>query len=68
MKVNWYNLLTLTTLLLILINFAEIKQYIQESSPFAGLKQLPDGQRYLVILGIILVTLKIIQELRRPEL
>ena len=66
-QINWKNLLALVGFLLLLINFAQIKEYIQMSSPFAGLSQLPEAQRYLVILGIILVSGKIIQELKKPQ-
>lgn len=64
---NWKNILSLVGLLLLLINFARIKAYIQMSRPFAGLEGLPETQRVLVILGIILISAKIVQELRRPE-
>lgn len=66
-QINWKNLLALVGFLLLLINFAQIKEYVQMSNPFSGLSQLPEAQRYLVILGIILVSGKIIQELRRPK-
>lgn len=67
MRINWQNLLALAGILLLLINFAGIKQYIRTSSPFAGLNTLPYEQRNLVVLGIIIVTGLIIYEIRRAR-
>jgi len=67
MRINWQNLFALIGVLLLLINFAKIKQYIQVSSAFASLNQLPMAQRNLVVLGIILVSGLIICELRRAR-
>lgn len=64
MNIDWKNLLALVGFLLILINFAAIKEFIQVSSPFSSLNQLPMAQRNLVIIGIILVSGLIIRELR----
>lgn len=65
-QIDWKKMLSLLGFLLLLINFSTIKEYIQDSSPFSGLQQLPEGQRYLVVLGIILISAKIVHELRRP--
>ena len=65
MRINWQNLLALTGILLLLINFADIMDYIRKSSPFAGLNNLPYEQRNLIVLGIIIVTGLIIHEIRK---
>lgn len=67
MRVNWQNLLALVGILLLLVNFARIKEYIRVSSPFSGLNNLPYEQRNLVVLGIIIVTGLIIYEIRRAR-
>ncbi len=66
-QINWKNILSLAGLLLLLINFAQIKAYIQMSRPFAGLEELPETQRLLVVAGIILVAARIVHELSRPS-
>jgi uncharacterized membrane protein len=66
MNINWRKILSLLGLLLLLINFAQIKEHILRSSPFTALQNLPEVQRYLVIIGIILIAAKIVQELRKP--
>jgi len=67
MKINWQNLLALIGTLLLLINFAKIKEYIRTSSPFASLNELPYEQRNLIVLGIIIVTGLIIYEIRKAR-
>ena len=67
MNIDWKNLLSLVGALLLLINFSEIKEYIQVSSPFASLNYLPMAQRNLVIIGIVLVSWLIIRELRNAR-
>ena len=66
-QINWKNILSLLGLLLFLINFSAIKGCIKSSSPFIGLNDLPEGQRYLVILGIILIAGRIVHELKKPS-
>lgn len=67
MRIHWQNMLALIGILLLLINFAQIKEYIRVSSPFAGLNHLPMEQRNLVVLGIIIVTGLIIYEIRKAR-
>lgn len=67
MRINWQNLLSLIGVLLLLANFPQIKEFIQASSPFASLNQLPVAQRNLVVVGIILVSWQIIQEIRKAR-
>lgn len=65
MRIDWKNLLALAGILLLLIHFARVKEYIRVSSPFADLNNLPMEQRNLVVLGIIIVTGLIIYEIRK---
>lgn len=65
MRLDWKNLLALAGILLLLINFARVKEYIRVSSPFADLNNLPMEQRNLVVLGIIIVTGLLIYEIRK---
>lgn len=67
MRINWQNLLALVGTLLLLINFARIKEYIRVSSPFADLNHLPTEQRNLIVLGIVIVTGLIIYEIRKAR-
>lgn len=67
MRINWQNLLSLIGILLVLVNFARIKEYIRISSPFASLNNLPTEQRNLIVLGIIIVTGLIIYEIRKAR-
>ena len=65
MRIDWKTLLALIGILLLLIHFADIMEYIRKSSPFAGLNHLPYEQRNLIVLGIIIVTSLIIYEVRK---
>lgn len=65
MNVNWRNLLGLTGLLVLLVHFGQIMQYIRNTRPFVCLEALPPGQRNLVVLGIIIVCILIVREIRK---
>jgi hypothetical protein len=63
--INWKNLIGLTGLLILLVNFAQIMNYIRSTAPFAELNNLPSEQRNLVLLGIIIVSILIVREIRK---
>ncbi|VGO15041.1 hypothetical protein PDESU_03621 [Pontiella desulfatans] len=65
MRIDWKNFIALAGILLLLINFASVKEYVRVSSPFADLNNLPMDQRNLVVLGIIIVTGLLIHEIRK---
>jgi hypothetical protein len=65
MRIDWKNFIALAGILLLLINFARVKEYVRVSSPFADLNHLPMDQRNLVVLGIIIVTGLLIHEIRK---
>jgi hypothetical protein len=65
MNVNWRNLIGLTGLLALLVYFGPVMQYIRSSRPFICLETLPPGQRNLVVLGIIIVSILIVREIRK---
>ncbi len=65
MSINWKNLLGLTGLLVVLANFARVMNYIRSTAPFAELNSLPSEQRNLVVLGIVIVCILIVREIRK---
>jgi len=65
MNINWKNLIGLTGLLILLIHFGQVMQYIRTTRPFICLETLPVGQRNLVVLGIIIVSILIVREIRK---
>ena len=65
MNINWKNLLALIGLLVLLVHFGQVMQYIRTTRPFTCIEILPYGQRNLIVLGIIIVTGLIIREIRK---
>ncbi len=65
MNINWRNLLALTGLLTLLVYSGQVMQYIRTTRPFVCIETLPHGQRNLVVLGIIIVSMLIIREIRK---
>lgn len=65
MSINWKNLIGLTGLLVVLVNFAKVMNYIRSTEPFAELNNLPPEQRNLIVLGIIIVCILIVREIRK---
>jgi hypothetical protein len=65
MNINWRNLIGLTGLLVLLVYSGQVMQYIRTTRPFICLETLPVGQRNLVVLGIIIVSILIVREIRK---
>ena len=65
MNINWRNLIALTGLLMLLVHSGQVMQYIRTTRPFICLETLPVGQRNLVVLGIIIVSILIVREIRK---
>ncbi len=65
MNINWRNLIALTGLLTLLVYSGQVMQYIRSTHPFICIETLPHGQRNLVVLGIIIVSILIIREIRK---
>ena len=67
MNINWKNLLGLTGLLVLFVHFGQVMEYIRDTAPFAALNNLPSEQRNLVVLGIIIVSILIVREIRKAR-